>query len=1179
MQVMHHDKKGNKISISILFIYSSDYSLFLGKLGFDNQNLRHMKPFQPKIIREDVDISQYIGNEKDFFYYESLDMAPPCTAKTTYMILTDVLKVSKEQLNNFPKIIKNKSRNIQLRRNRVLYTTFEFKEVGKKMKKLKDEMDKMKKEKEAEKKYNLLKLKLVRKTMPKKGVPKKLKLKELMRLNMTINQTIIRKLNNYNRNNTDHTTDNCTVMTPIDGVKEQIKAIDKYKQVTKVKIYNLPNEKKNETMVIDYDFPRSDAELKRLSVEEKEKMLSTLYNKSKENPKNVGFLIQIDKLEKQIKTDIINSIPETNYFSFLVMDNQILDENSMLEKESKIKNNIENFEMMRDVMNININDRFDSQSEMIKQEKILQKENELLFKNINEKSNNISILNENIQKKNVPIKSAAEYVTIPHIKSAAEDITKASFKRASEDVTNSPVSSSTTPEDNTSLKAITMKENEENRKLQEVINSFKHRNNDKTLDLNVEQSARKYADEMNNFGKKTSTNNESKDESTNSTPQKTMKDIRNYKIENSQNQKKSSQEEIVDNFSNIKIHKSNLFESLFKKNDNIQNSKITNQSSNESNNSFKIIAPQPNKSTEINDIIKPRTVVEKISQEKINPIEKKSSNIVNHHSVIQKASKIVNKEVSPSMSNEKISNDDKEKPKEKLKEKPKEKLKHEIKSVNAPKAKDKIEIKKHQDKKLSSSKKENINSVSAVKLKQKVPSKNNIEEDELSTFKSIRRGMKFKIKLPKRNKDDDLSSLNSIRKRGMKLSMRLQPNKDEMKSLKDEIQKGKKLSEKLNHKDDLSSLREEILKGKKLSATYNNIINNFLNDKKNEKNNEIINLLKKSAAKTIKPKKIDSKHEEDPQIAKLDELKNKVDKLNQKVHNKKSRVLVPPQTDLKKEIKEMTKKNDEIISKVILKPNKVLANDLNKSYLTDLDFDKIIFNFLKIVYDNLTKEFSQLDKINQSLYDCENGLLNSEGFIKITKKNFALIVKKAYELNYHEELNYENKLNQIYDFAYKTLIIQSKYLESHPLSELRHLTLRDIESLLNRIVMKGDDNQVTIKETKPKVKVLVLEILQNLPLILLTTNPDQKSYIATKDGQVKYSETKNEHVYDNSIITRANSNLFRRAKIKSLVLGPNIRQMSQVKAPVGQGRKAVSRNGKIDPTEIFDITNWPDSCK
>ena len=69
-----------------------------------------MKPFQPKIIREDVDISQYIGNEKDFFYYESLDMAPPCTAKTTYMILTDVLKVSKEQLNNFPKIIKNKSR-------------------------------------------------------------------------------------------------------------------------------------------------------------------------------------------------------------------------------------------------------------------------------------------------------------------------------------------------------------------------------------------------------------------------------------------------------------------------------------------------------------------------------------------------------------------------------------------------------------------------------------------------------------------------------------------------------------------------------------------------------------------------------------------------------------------------------------------------------------------------------------------------------------------------------------------------------------------------------------------------------------------------------------------------------------------------------------------------------------
>jgi len=37
--------------------------------------------------------------------------------------------------------------------------------------------------------------------------------------------------------------------------------------------------------------------------------------------------------------------------------------------------------------------------------------------------------------------------------------------------------------------------------------------------------------------------------------------------------------------------------------------------------------------------------------------------------------------------------------------------------------------------------------------------------------------------------------------------------------------------------------------------------------------------------------------------------------------------------------------------------------------------------------------------------------------------------------------------------------------------------------------------------------------------------------------------------------------------------------MNQLKAPPGQGRKPVSRDGKVDPTEIFTISNWPDSCK
>jgi hypothetical protein len=118
---------------------------------------------------------------------------------------------------------------------------------------------------------------------------------------MTINSTIIKKLNKYNHKNSTNKTDNCTKIVPISGVKQQIKAINKYKQVTQVSIINNPVQSKNETMVIDYDFPHSQAEIQRLTIQEKEKILSNLYNKSKKNPKNAQILIQIDELERQIK--------------------------------------------------------------------------------------------------------------------------------------------------------------------------------------------------------------------------------------------------------------------------------------------------------------------------------------------------------------------------------------------------------------------------------------------------------------------------------------------------------------------------------------------------------------------------------------------------------------------------------------------------------------------------------------------------------------------------------------------------------------------------------------------------------------------------------------------------------------------------------------------------------------
>jgi len=304
MQIIHHDNYGNKLSISILFKYSKDYSLFLASLGFDHSSLQFMKPFQPRVIKGNVDISKFIGDEKDFFYYNSVDNTPPCSANTTYLILTDVLKVSKEQLDNFPKIIKNKSRNIQLRRNRPIYTTFPLSQIQKKQEEVLQNIEKLKKKREENEKFKLLKLKMIKKRQPKKRKVSKLKLNELKRLNMTINKTIAKALNKSSINNTLNKTDNCTKMIPINNVKQTIKAIEKYKQVTQVSIINTGIKNKTDTLIIDYDFPRSDAEIKRLSIDEKEKLLSELYKKSKMNTKNTAVLIQIDKLSQKSRIQL-----------------------------------------------------------------------------------------------------------------------------------------------------------------------------------------------------------------------------------------------------------------------------------------------------------------------------------------------------------------------------------------------------------------------------------------------------------------------------------------------------------------------------------------------------------------------------------------------------------------------------------------------------------------------------------------------------------------------------------------------------------------------------------------------------------------------------------------------------------------------------------------------------------
>lgn len=148
MQIIHKDDKGNQISVSILFKYSkSDYSLFLAELGFENESLKRQKAFSPTIIKEDINLSKYVNDEKDFFVYDSQIVLPPCNKKSLNLILTNVMKISEMQIKNFPEIVLNKNKNIQPRNNRKIYTTFRMEDVEAKLKEQADKLAQLKKQK------------------------------------------------------------------------------------------------------------------------------------------------------------------------------------------------------------------------------------------------------------------------------------------------------------------------------------------------------------------------------------------------------------------------------------------------------------------------------------------------------------------------------------------------------------------------------------------------------------------------------------------------------------------------------------------------------------------------------------------------------------------------------------------------------------------------------------------------------------------------------------------------------------------------------------------------------------------------------------------------------------------------------------------------------------------------
>lgn len=326
MQVVHNDNFGNKLMISILFRFSEkDYSLVLGKLGFDKPELKSQEPFKTKTIKEDFDLSKYVTGDKDFFYYDASEATPPCSNKATYLILTDVLKVSKTQLSNFPMQIKNKNRNVQLRNDRPLFTSFKMEDVQKKVEAANKKIEKLNKQKEEFQKVKEFKMKKLNSTKPKKSKNVTAEVK-LNKIKKELNKAKMSHSNNTECVNADHVS--------FEIITQKMEAYQKLKKTHEPRILSDPvSNNTNSTMTIDKDLPQSRSEILRKSLEEQYNMWKKLYDNSTKVQLSPHVFIQMKMLEKSLRdnkyqpflkdVDVFSS--NEGFFSFLQMSDELFD--------------------------------------------------------------------------------------------------------------------------------------------------------------------------------------------------------------------------------------------------------------------------------------------------------------------------------------------------------------------------------------------------------------------------------------------------------------------------------------------------------------------------------------------------------------------------------------------------------------------------------------------------------------------------------------------------------------------------------------------------------------------------------------------------------------------------------------------------------------------------------------
>ena len=278
MQVIHQDEKGNKITLCVLFKESQDdYSIILGKIGFDEKSLQTLEPLKKISIKNKINLSKYISNEKDFFSYESLEATPPCEKKESFYILTDILNVNSNQLANFPVQVKNKFRTPQPRNDRLIFITIPVDQFAAKV--------------------------LENRKILEENEQRMIKNEQLEKISETHNE------DDSSAPPSDSNKGDCDELesiVPFELVKQRILAKEKYTKKADIKLLRSSSHfASNKTMKIDKEIPQNEMEIEREELKSKYSKWKEMYQRAisgKETEQDrVMIMFQMKKIEKELK--------------------------------------------------------------------------------------------------------------------------------------------------------------------------------------------------------------------------------------------------------------------------------------------------------------------------------------------------------------------------------------------------------------------------------------------------------------------------------------------------------------------------------------------------------------------------------------------------------------------------------------------------------------------------------------------------------------------------------------------------------------------------------------------------------------------------------------------------------------------------------------------------------------